>query len=127
MGNNRAAQRLNDTGRIVQRWDLDSTLTPAGVCPLTPRPPAVACVMGVVVVRAKMMPVMDEDAGRRRARRGLGLMRLLWVSCFCCWHAVDATDANIAAHRRPSAKSSRTPRRGVQPGARGADCATDTG
>ena len=76
--------------------------------------------MGVVVVRAKMMPVMDEDAGRRRARRGLGLMRLLWVSCCCCcWHAVDATDANIAAHRRPSAKSSTTPRRGVQPGARG--------
>ena len=54
----------------------------------------------------------------RRARHGLRLMRLMWMSC-CCWHAVDATDANIAAHRRPSAKSSRTPRRGVQPGARG--------
>ena len=35
MGNNRAAQRLNDTGRIVQSWDLDSTLTPRQVCDLS--------------------------------------------------------------------------------------------
>ena len=77
-----------------------------------------ACVVDVMVMRAKMMPLVDDDICRSRACRGLRMMRFMWMSC-CCWHAVDATDANIAAHRRPSAKSSRTPRRGVQPGARG--------